>query len=165
MGKLQEVDLFGCHKIYDNILGYANSIGLGHWWKIVGECNGDPRALTISYTIIDYPANAPTAFDGPYDYNLKLPEKGIDIRITDSKARFSGFGYTVENEIRTPKIGKRIGDISYYTLEFDFVIHYDVKLSYTYQDPMTGEECSGSVAVTEYIRNHVTMTCFHKIME
>ena len=40
-----------------------------------------------------------------------------------------------------------------------------VKLSYTYQDPMTGEECSGSVAVAEYIRNHVTMTCFHKIME
>ena len=159
------VDLFGGHKVYENIFGYTNPIGFGHWWKIIGECNEDPRALLISYKIADYPSNAPTAFDGPFVYNLKIPEKGIDIRISDPNARFSGFGYAVENEKRIPMIGKERGDISYYTLEFDFVIHYDVKLSYTYQDPETGEMHSGSLTATEYIREQVRMSCFHKIME
>ena len=67
-----------------------------------------------------------------------------------------GGGETTEEQRAYDKYGRLVEIASFGA---------SVKLSYTYQDPMMGEECSGSVAVTEYIRNHVTMTCFHKIME
>ena len=119
---------------------------------IDAECNGNPRNLSISFSIVET-EDSLASFNAPFSYANEC---------VDNEARYFNFTATPKNVNRHKWVQ---GGVAHAVVEFDLVMCYQVTFKYRYLDN-DGEEHIGTATQNKVLpTEHIRLECQHRLPE